>query len=132
MRLEAFASRGNPEKIGIRTNISTENGKYILNTSNILKTLLFNKNKHKKTDIAAFGQYYLAKGVADIAVKASEDTGIERIALSGGVFVNEYITKTISKELQSTGLKVLYNTKVPPGDGGTALGQACVALKHVM
>ena len=89
-------------------------------------------NKHKKQDIAAFGQKYLSDGVSEIAIKASEDTGISVIGLSGGVLVNEYITRTLAKTLREAGLNVLFNTQVPPGDGGTALGQVCSALDGVI
>jgi hydrogenase maturation factor HypF (carbamoyltransferase family) len=50
----------------------------------------------------------------------------------GGVFVNEYITRTVANNLREAGLTVLFNTKVPPGDGGTALGQVCSALDSVI
>jgi hydrogenase maturation protein HypF len=67
-----------------------------------------------------------------MAIKASEDTGISIIGLSGGVLVNEYITKTLAKTLREAGLNVLFNTLTPPGDGGTALGQVCSALDSVI
>ena len=89
-------------------------------------------NNHKKQDVAAFGQKYLSDGVSEITVKVSEDTGISVVGLSGGVFVNEYITKTVANNLREAGLTVLFNTRVPPGDGGTALGQVCSALESVI
>ena len=67
-----------------------------------------------------------------MAIMISEDTGISVMGLSGGVFVNDYITKTVADNLRNAGLTVLFNTKVPPGDGGTALGQVCIALDSVM
>ncbi|MCK4438146.1 carbamoyltransferase HypF, partial [Candidatus Bathyarchaeota archaeon] len=80
----------------------------------------------------AFGQKYLSDGVSEMAIKTSEDTGISVIGLSGGVFINEYITKTLAKTLREAGLNVLFNTKVPQGDGGAALGQVCSALDSVI
>lgn len=132
MKLEAFASRGNPNSIKLVPDITNKNGKYILNTSKILYNLLKSKNKFKNQDIAAFGQKYIAKGISLVAIKASEDTGIKKIGLSGGVLVNGYINRTITKELEKEGLKVLHQEKVPPGDGGTALGQSIKALDFVI
>jgi len=118
------------EHIDHSVEIYRRDGKYVLNTSNILYYMLEILNKHKKKDIAAFGQKYLSDGVSDMAIMISEDTGISVMGLSGGVF--DYITKTVADNLRNAGLTVLFNTKVPPGDGGTALGQVCIALDSVM
>ena len=61
-----------------------------------------------------------------------DSTGIKKVALSGGVFVNIYITSTIIDSLENNGFEVYRNTLVPPGDGGTALGQVVNALHHVI
>lgn len=90
------------------------------------------RNKHKKVDIAAYGQKYLACGLTDIVKYLRDSTGINKVALSGGVFVNDYITSTISDRLKTDGFDVYRNTKVPPDDGGTALGQVVNALHHVI
>jgi hydrogenase maturation protein HypF len=132
MRLEAFATQGDYNKIKYNPFIEKNNGVYVLNTSNMLKYALDNENKHKKQDIASFSQKYLSEGMVKIARYVSEDTGIDKIALSGGVFVNEFITSYITKELEKKGYTVLRNKYVPPGDGGSALGQAVTALHHVI
>ena len=132
MRLEAFASELSDINIKFNTVISKKNKKYYLNTSNMLKYLINNKNTLKKEDIAAFGQKYLAEGISLMALKISEDTGINKFALSGGVFVNEFITKFIIMQIEDQKNTVLRNVSVPPGDGGTALGQSITALHHVI
>jgi hydrogenase maturation protein HypF len=98
----------------------------------MFKYLINEVNSYKKQDIAAFGQKYLVKGLSEIVKNCSNDTGITTVALSGGVFVNEYITKTLIQELEKDNLYIILNTKVPPGDGGSALGQIVSALHHVM
>ena len=70
--------------------------------------------------------------MTDMAILISDDTGITKFALSGGVFVNEFITKCISNILEDQRYTVFRNEKVPPGDGGSALGQAVTALHHVI
>jgi hydrogenase maturation protein HypF len=132
MRLEALASKGRYETIGHKSVIDYKDGIYSLNTSKMLKYLILNKNKHKKADIAAFSQKYLANGLTEIALMISEDTGINKFALSGGVFVNEFITSHITKRLENAGHTVLRNVNVPPGDGGSALGQVISSLHHVI
>ena len=50
-----------------------------------------------------------------------------RIALSGGVFQNVFVTETLTRRLDAAGYQVLTHRHVPPNDGGLALGQAAVA-----
>ncbi len=91
-----------------------------------------NQNRHKKQDIAAFSQKYLSDGIIEIALSIANETGINKFALSGGVFVNQFITSYISNKIIDQGCLLLRNVKVPPGDGGSALGQAVTALHHVI
>jgi hydrogenase maturation protein HypF len=132
MRLESLAARGNPNKIIYSPIIENLEGKYVLNTSNMLYYLFNNKNNYKKQDIAAFSQKYLSDGIVKIVLNIAQDTGISIIALSGGVFVNDYITSYITKEIEKEDFTVIRNTLVPPGDGGVALGQVASALHHVI
>ena len=60
-------------------------------------------------------------------VKASDQTGLICVVLSGGVFCNEIIDRELSDRLAARGLHVLRHELVPPNDGGLALGQAAIA-----
>jgi hydrogenase maturation protein HypF len=62
----------------------------------------------------------------DCIEKASKATGITTVVLSGGVFQNELLFKTMLHELQSSGYKVLTNALIPTNDGGLSLGQAII------
>ncbi len=53
-----------------------------------------------------------------------EETGIDTVALSGGVFQNRILTEKCLRELPERGFKVLVHQVVPPNDGGLSLGQA--------
>jgi hydrogenase maturation protein HypF len=50
-------------------------------------------------------------------------TGIETVALSGGVFQNRLLLGLIESGLETKGFKVLTHRQVPSNDGGIALGQ---------
>jgi len=132
MKLESLAIQGNPDKIDKSPIITSNNGIYILKTSEILHYLLDNKDIFAYSDIAAFGQKYLADGISKIATRIAEENHINKVALSGGVFVNGYITKTISRNLYNEDIAVLRQVAVPPGDGGSCLGQSCISLTSVM
>ncbi len=53
--------------------------------------------------------------------------GLERVALSGGVFQNKLLTEMVVDLLRRDGFEPLLHRQVPPNDGGVALGQAAIA-----
>ena len=69
----------------------------------------------------------LAAGLLEMAKGAREKTGLNTIALSGGVFCNRYLTTRLLKLLKKNEFRVLFNRDVPPNDGGISAGQAAIA-----
>jgi hydrogenase maturation protein HypF len=68
----------------------------------------------------------VAEAVARAAVRVSEDSGVDTVGLSGGVFQNDYLSTECRGRLERHGLRVLEHAIVPPNDGGLALGQVAV------
>jgi hydrogenase maturation protein HypF len=68
----------------------------------------------------------LAAAIVDAASRAAAETGLTQVALSGGVFCNALLVRLVSPGLARAGLEVLRHVKVPPNDGGLALGQVVV------
>ena len=60
-------------------------------------------------------------------VEVAEQTGLKQVVLSGGVFQNRYLTERAAALLESRGFVVHTHQRVPPNDGGIALGQAVMA-----
>ena len=58
-------------------------------------------------------------------------TGLETVALSGGVFQNRLLTEKVVQSLQDDSFTVLTHSRVPPNDGGLALGQAVIAAHQI-
>ncbi|MBU2600358.1 carbamoyltransferase HypF [bacterium] len=54
-------------------------------------------------------------------------TGINKVALSGGVFQNRYLLERIKPRLEKEEFVVILHSKVPSNDGGISLGQAVIA-----
>ena len=68
----------------------------------------------------------VARLIAEQAEALHQETGIARVALSGGVFQNVLLLRLARTALRARGLSVLTHRVVPPNDGGLALGQAAV------
>jgi hydrogenase maturation protein HypF len=67
----------------------------------------------------------LAGAIVEIAKRVGE----ERVVLSGGCFQNRYLTERAVGRLQAEGFRPYWHQRVPPNDGGIALGQAVAARR---
>ncbi len=76
--------------------------------------------------IAAAFHRWVADAAAAAARQAREATGLNAVALSGGVFQNRRLVELLTPELEQAGFKVLRHRQVPPNDGGISLGQAAI------
>jgi hydrogenase maturation protein HypF len=65
------------------------------------------------------------------AVAAADRTGLGRIALSGGVFQNAYLSQRLEKDLAAHGLEVYSHIEVPANDGCISLGQAWIGARKL-
>jgi hydrogenase maturation protein HypF len=65
--------------------------------------------------------------ILEICMSLRKIQGITSIALSGGVFQNNFLLKKCFNILKKNNFKVYSNFKVPVNDGGISLGQAYIA-----
>jgi hydrogenase maturation protein HypF len=77
--------------------------------------------------IAARFHATLAAIWARAAESARRASGINRVGLSGGVFQNVHLLRGLASRLRRLDFEVLTHSRVPPNDGGLALGQVMVA-----
>ena len=68
----------------------------------------------------------LADGIVAVAKKVGE----RRVALSGGCFQNRYLTERTVARLREEKFSPYWHQRVPPNDGGIALGQIVAALRE--
>jgi len=68
-----------------------------------------------------------ARIIVKVCERIREAKGLDRAALSGGVFQNRFLVERVVPSLEAAGFTVYLHSKVPPNDGGIALGQAVVA-----
>ncbi|MFI8388814.1 carbamoyltransferase HypF [Streptomyces sp. NPDC085540] len=80
--------------------------------------------------IAARFHTGVAALVAALCALARERHGLDTVALTGGVFANTLLSSACARRLGAAGFTVLRHGRVPPNDGGLALGQLMVAAAH--
>ena len=131
MKLEAVAYGANRD-LEIPYTIERIDGRYQVNTSNILKSVIDLKNKGENIkEIASAAQRAIASSLSEIAIKAAEDKNIENIGATGGVLYNEEITLTCKNIIESNGYNFIQHTNSCCGDGSVSLGQAIVASQYL-
>jgi hydrogenase maturation protein HypF len=77
--------------------------------------------------IAARFHNGVAAAIITACVRLRTSTGIGIVALSGGVFQNQFLLGRTVPALEELGFRVLTHGHVPPNDGGISLGQAAIA-----
>jgi len=92
------------------------------------------KDIRQQTSVAEISRKFhnaLAIVLVDTAERIRDRTGLNRICLSGGCFLNTLLLETTIAEMKERVFQVYFHTEVPAGDGGISLGQAVIARSRV-
>jgi hydrogenase maturation protein HypF len=122
MKLEAH-STGGVDRLDMKPVIDGE----LIRTTQIVRAIFDNRGKIAVQDLAFSAHSYLARALADVAIKLARENSIQTVGFSGGVALNELISLMIQKIVSEAGLRYVSNALVPPGDGGLSFGQAYLA-----
>ena len=82
---------------------------------------------HPAATIARRFHNTLAEMAVAVCVQIRQETGLNRVVLSGGVFQNRLLSEGVASLLEQRDFSVFTHRLVPPNDGGIALGQAIIA-----
>jgi len=110
---------------------------YLINEKEIklksisLKTLIRNVVEDVEKNVpSSIVSAKFHKTFAQLLIKKAEqawnETNINDIVLSGGVFQNEVLLELMENELQLKGFNVYSHSKIPTNDGGISFGQVMV------
>ncbi len=81
--------------------------------------------------IASNFHHTIAELLLAASVEARERTGLNSVALSGGVFQNRLLLETLLTRLEEMNFQVYINRRVPSNDGGLSLGQLAIAAARL-
>lgn len=125
IELEAVASQESLDFYDY--DVVQENG-YIVKTEKIIMGIIRDKLLDEQDNVISDKFHNtIIKFSKDICKLIRKDTGINEVALSGGVFQNSYLLKNLSNELKNEEFVVYTNKLIPANDGGIALGQIVIA-----
>jgi hydrogenase maturation protein HypF len=106
--------------------LTTVDSRTILDWNPMLRTLLSDRSQGvPPSRMAARFHNGLAEGIVAVA----RQVGVPTVALSGGCFQNRYLTERAVRRLREAGFSPWWHQRVPPNDGGIALGQILAAAR---
>lgn len=130
--LEMLAGRAKPGNASFEFSIKKENNIYVINWRDIFSGIVRDlKAKKDKGYIAYKFHFTCAKIIKEMSVLLRKDSGLNDVALSGGVFQNFLLSGLTLKLLKKEGFNVYYHKRIPTNDSGVSAGQAVVANEKI-
>ena len=129
MKLEAAAVRGTA--MPLAAGITDDGGFLLIDAPSAFRELAERAGQAtiRRADLALSAEVWLGSRFGDAAAKLCQQTGIRDVCLSGGVAVNEAITRALRLSVERAGFRLHVNEAVPCGDGGISFGQVIYALR---
>jgi hydrogenase maturation protein HypF len=104
----------------------------ILDVALMFRAIIGDIRQGASTSLIAYRFHVsIAELLAAACVNARERTGLDIVALSGGVFQNQLLLTKLVQRLEEMAFQVYFNRRVPPNDGGISLGQIAIAATHI-
>lgn len=69
--------------------------------------------------------------LVEMIVSAAQHVGETAVALTGGCFQNRYLTERAIRRLREAGFHPFWHHRIPPNDGGIAVGQILAAARYL-
>lgn len=124
--LERIVAEGNYGSY--RFDIKPKNGVFIIEASGTIRGIVRDlRNKTDKSIVSAKFHNTIAEIVSGTASLLRKKFRLQKIALSGGVFQNRYLTEKTVHLLNKNGFTVYTHSKISTNDNGIPVGQLAMA-----
>jgi len=121
-------SEGTNDNESYPYSITKDRGMRIIKLGELFQAILEDlKQGSSKARISVKFHNTVAQMTKEMCQLIASETGINQVALSGGVFQNRLLLKKTVTLLESNGFQVFTHKQVPCNDGGISLGQAVIA-----
>jgi hydrogenase maturation protein HypF len=67
----------------------------------------------------------------EVIVEMAKRADQKCVVMSGGCFQNKYLTEKTVKRLAESGYRPYWHQRIPPNDGGIALGQIMAVVREI-
>jgi hydrogenase maturation protein HypF len=112
---------------GIKNEMETGGTPVLLDWSPMIEAILVDVQQGVSVGIIS-AKFHNA--LAECIIAVAKRAGQNWVVLSGGCFQNRYLTERVVRRLQAEGFRPYWHQRVPPNDGGIALGQVVAALRQ--
>ena len=130
--LKGFPRKDAPEPEPYHFMLNSDVEPWILSPAEVVRGVI--DDIEQGTDPARIAVRFhlgLSEAIVQTCVSIAEKHGLDKVALSGGVFQNRLLLRLATEGLSRAGMEVLSHRHVPPNDGGIAFGQAVMALFNI-
>lgn len=112
--------------------INKEGEIYLIDSAPVIRSIVDDlMNSVDASNISSKFHRSVVEMMVQVSKLLREETGINEVALSGGVFQNLFIRNIGTKRLREEGFKVYNHNNIPPNDGGISVGQVAIASKLI-
>ncbi len=105
--------------------VRTDGGVYVLDWGGIVTSALVGRQP------LGIASACFHNTLVEMGLEVARRVGIEKVVLSGGCFQNRYLTERFISRLQVADFRPYWHQRVPPNDGGIALGQLMAAAARL-
>lgn len=125
MELE-FATHGIESAERYPIDIQREDNRWVMNWQPMMDAVLYSISHREPAPIIATAFH---NTLIHAAAEMARRIGIDNIVLTGGCFQNRYLLEKLIAVLREAGFHVFWHQRIPPNDGGIAIGQIVAALR---
>ncbi len=109
-------------------NINKEKGIYIIDTDEIVMGIVEDLKHGMPQGVISFKFHAtIVEIIVALCQRLNQETGLNEVCLTGGVFQNVFLLNKAYKQLAQKGFRVYMHHRVPANDGGISIGQAVIA-----
>jgi hydrogenase maturation protein HypF len=125
--LAEFAPNRGRDEAGIN------DAKDVIPVTDILRQLIEEQaDGQSPSAIARRFQERLAARLAGAVIHAAEEQNLTQVVLTGACFESRHLLETLYAHLNAASLTPLIHRRIPPNDGGLAVGQAAIAAARAI
>ncbi len=124
-----MAAPDNVSELGAYSfSVGRQDGRLVIRLSELLAAIVHDVRTAVAPAVIS-GRFHntVTEAVSAVCKRVAANRGIERVALTGGVFQNQLLLRLVADALRRESLEVLIHRRVPCNDGGVSLGQAVIA-----